>query len=115
MQTDRKAQAVSGVMKGQTIPHARSFDPRVPFHGSIGAFEQFLEPQMSQTQEAFVITVLSIKAFGLSVMSTTGSQMGGPPEGHTDDEQPAIEVSGLAEATAFHIPATTLGVLKGGL
>ena len=77
-----------------------------------GAPQNIAEPEPPKTKDAFVASIMAIKAVTLSVMDARSSQMAHPPDSQKESQQKAVQMRSLLELGGFDVPTTRLGILK---
>src|SRR5947199_1937340 len=78
-----------------------------------GASQNIAEAEPPKTKDAFVASIMAIKAVTLSVMDAGSSQMAHPPDSQKESQQQAVQMRSLLELGGFDVPTTRLGILKG--
>src|SRR5205807_9076053 len=66
------------------------------------------------SRNAFVASIMAIKALPLSVMDAGSRYMTDQPDSQKEREQQAIQTRAIFDQGGLEIPAATLGILKGG-
>src|SRR5437773_11888137 len=77
-----------------------------------GASQNIPEPEPPETKDAFVPSIMAIKAVTLSVMDAGSGQMTHPPDSQKESQQQPVQMRSLLELGGFDVPTTRLGILK---